>query len=386
MDHQKPSPARSVAIKRDLHQGWEPTCVAMAKCDMCSRAGRGVIYKCVQCKLSTCRECCESGQLDRDSRHALDPASVSWDPPPRGSTAAGSSSKRALESPNKPPRRNTRRIMTRSSGRAAALYRPPPEEDEDDDLQQQPPPPPRQQHHHDDAPVLLPPASIDGVIPAHTSYAANDARMDDDMPILPSLYEQHVHDGHHLHQLSPCNRRSEAYGRPYDDPRSLPPIRAWFNPEWARGDDHPPPLSDPAPSVPELPLTNAFRTRRSGVAISASVAAATAPPPPPPPPREPPLHDQLSAELARSVYANYTAQQNHHSVPPVDMHLRHDILTMWVRHMIASTGALGAEDALALFSHVAHDAAARLGLDPIRNGATDWLCELHSLVTYIKRP
>lgn len=68
---------------RNLHSGWDPTSIAMAKCDMCSRAGCGVVYKCSQCKLSVCKECCEGGKLNGDSRHDLDPTSVSWDPPPK---------------------------------------------------------------------------------------------------------------------------------------------------------------------------------------------------------------------------------------------------------------------------------------------------------------
>lgn len=67
----------------NLHHGWDASSVAMAKCDMCSRASRGVVHKCSQCKLSICKECCETGKLEGDSRHHLDPESVSWDAPPR---------------------------------------------------------------------------------------------------------------------------------------------------------------------------------------------------------------------------------------------------------------------------------------------------------------
>ncbi|KAL6868963.1 hypothetical protein ACO1O0_000286 [Amphichorda felina] len=52
----------------------------MAKCDMCSRASRGVVHKCSQCKLSICKECCETGKLEGDSRHHLDPEIRAHDP------------------------------------------------------------------------------------------------------------------------------------------------------------------------------------------------------------------------------------------------------------------------------------------------------------------
>ena len=71
----------SQAQLTELHHGWDASGIAMAKCDMCSRAGRGVVYKCKQCKLSICKECCEGGKLKTDSRHDLDHTTVSWEPP-----------------------------------------------------------------------------------------------------------------------------------------------------------------------------------------------------------------------------------------------------------------------------------------------------------------
>jgi hypothetical protein len=72
----------ALAVRSNPHHGWQASNVAMAKCDLCSRAGRGVIQKCVRCKLSICKDCCVAGRLDSDIKHHLDPDAVDWDVPP----------------------------------------------------------------------------------------------------------------------------------------------------------------------------------------------------------------------------------------------------------------------------------------------------------------
>ncbi|UNI15214.1 hypothetical protein JDV02_001769 [Purpureocillium takamizusanense] len=62
-----------------MHSGWEPSNVATAKCDMCSRQRCGVIQKCSDCKLSVCRDCAYADRLANDVRHELDPATAEWD-------------------------------------------------------------------------------------------------------------------------------------------------------------------------------------------------------------------------------------------------------------------------------------------------------------------
>ncbi|ODA76617.1 hypothetical protein RJ55_07888 [Drechmeria coniospora] len=65
-----------------VHQGWEPSSVSTAKCDMCHRQRCGTIQKCSVCKLSVCKECAFAARLHDDARHRLDPVSLDWDPEP----------------------------------------------------------------------------------------------------------------------------------------------------------------------------------------------------------------------------------------------------------------------------------------------------------------
>lgn len=69
----------SAAPTRPPHSGWESSSIAMAKCDFCDKRGRGTVYRCKECRLSICKECCNNGCLDQDSRHTLDADSVDWD-------------------------------------------------------------------------------------------------------------------------------------------------------------------------------------------------------------------------------------------------------------------------------------------------------------------
>ncbi|OAQ91533.1 hypothetical protein VFPFJ_03273 [Purpureocillium lilacinum] len=92
-------PTASVPLPRPhtLHNGWEPSNVATAKCDMCHRQRCGVIQKCSDCKLSVCRECAFADRLSNDVRHALDPTTVEWDSRtvPRGRGTGGSRARRS---------------------------------------------------------------------------------------------------------------------------------------------------------------------------------------------------------------------------------------------------------------------------------------------------
>lgn len=60
------------------HTGWEPSTRATAKCDLCHKQRCGTIQKCSDCKLSICKQCCLSGRLRGDERHALDPNLANW--------------------------------------------------------------------------------------------------------------------------------------------------------------------------------------------------------------------------------------------------------------------------------------------------------------------
>ncbi|KAH7136580.1 hypothetical protein EDB81DRAFT_858617 [Dactylonectria macrodidyma] len=69
------------APTRPPHTGWEGSSVNMAKCDFCDLRNRNNLQKCVECQLSICKGCFDSGILDDDSRHFLDGDSVDWDGP-----------------------------------------------------------------------------------------------------------------------------------------------------------------------------------------------------------------------------------------------------------------------------------------------------------------
>lgn len=67
----------------DSHQGWESTSVAMARCDFCNKASRGILQRCVKCKMSICKECFDNGRIDKDEKHNIKPGDVSWEPIPK---------------------------------------------------------------------------------------------------------------------------------------------------------------------------------------------------------------------------------------------------------------------------------------------------------------
>jgi hypothetical protein len=72
-------PALVSPLPRPQHSGWEPTTINMAKCDYCDQRRRGTLYRCAQCQIAICKACCSKGILHHDSKHCLDPDSVSWD-------------------------------------------------------------------------------------------------------------------------------------------------------------------------------------------------------------------------------------------------------------------------------------------------------------------
>ncbi|KAH7160175.1 hypothetical protein B0J13DRAFT_670797 [Dactylonectria estremocensis] len=69
------------ASTRPPHSGWEGSSVNMAKCDFCDLRNRNNLQKCLECQLSVCKGCFDSGILDDDSRHFLDGNSIDWDGP-----------------------------------------------------------------------------------------------------------------------------------------------------------------------------------------------------------------------------------------------------------------------------------------------------------------
>ncbi|VUC36186.1 unnamed protein product [Clonostachys rosea] len=74
------------------HSGWEPSYVAMVKCDLCNLPGRGVVHQCNQCKMTVCGGCYGEGKLDRDQVHSIAPGSLNWEVPETSNAAATSPS------------------------------------------------------------------------------------------------------------------------------------------------------------------------------------------------------------------------------------------------------------------------------------------------------
>ncbi|KAF4122570.1 hypothetical protein GMORB2_6876 [Geosmithia morbida] len=386
-------------MKRDLHHGWEPTCVAMAKCDMCSRAGRGVIYKCAQCKLSTCRECCETGQLDGDSRHVLDADSVSWDPPPRTSKRTGLAS--IPPSPSKVTRRGARKVTTRASrgqqasaaavAAAASTSAPastststaqhlstPPEatdDDDDDDGRDrdgtwEPPPssnPPRLRIRSGGA------AAVHAVVGGGQTPDRNDdtlaRRPSHDVSVPPPNRTQ-ISDtgpdhgtrntflpGPYPYSLDRRHRYPPGRFSPYTRPPTFRKTLHDSNNHDSDDDQTTRPVIR-LPSIRSL-FSQPFYDR----------------------PHQPSPRHVLASHLASSTYTSYMDSP----ARSVDMCLRHELLALWARHLVAVSGPAAADEALSLFSEATTEAALRLGLDPLRNGARDWLVEMDALVSQVAK-
>lgn len=80
MSTEEPQPEPAVTRSPKAHTGWEATSVAMARCDFCQLAGRGVVQKCSTCKLSICKECFDNGRLDNDPIHNIGKDELNWEP------------------------------------------------------------------------------------------------------------------------------------------------------------------------------------------------------------------------------------------------------------------------------------------------------------------
>lgn len=96
------------------HSGWEATSVAMARCDFCQLASRGVVQKCNTCKLSICKACFDNDRLANDPIHNIAEDEVNWEPlaKPRSSKKSASKGHRNRTAGGRVSRKRAAEVAT----------------------------------------------------------------------------------------------------------------------------------------------------------------------------------------------------------------------------------------------------------------------------------
>lgn len=102
-----------------IHVGWEASSVAMARCDFCQLASRGIVLKCNTCKLSICKECFDDGRLDNNVTHQINNDQVNWKPVIKTRNIQRATARGGRPRVARPRGRTTRSTTARSRGQAS---------------------------------------------------------------------------------------------------------------------------------------------------------------------------------------------------------------------------------------------------------------------------
>lgn len=81
------------------------------------------------------------------------------------------------------------------------------------------------------------------------------------------------------------------------------------------------------------------------------------------------------AALAELLAASVMDLRDEYPGAPVDLCLRHEVVSHWARH-VPPRGSEAIDHTLRNFIGATCSAADRLGLDPVRNGAREWLMDM----------